>query len=426
MTTVTEPGRETKKSEKGPALDTTAQPPDLVRPFMDHLTDKEREALTAQANIEHCPAGQTICHEGETGADIHIVQSGRIAVYKEADQPHPTLLGYRGAGEIIGEMSLLGSQPRSATVIADQDSEVLRIEAGEFLSLMEAHPGISRAVLQVLSSRLHAADTARTAIVRQEWTLIEKVQHLTGEALHLADLARVRQETIELIAHDLRTPLSVIDGCLQMLESTLPEDILASSADIIKLAKHSTGRLASMLEELLSAAQETALNNDASQGWVDLEGIIASVVQSSEFALKQAELDLKTQIDGPLPPVWGNAIKLERVLRNLVDNAIAYTPAEGRILIQARQGDGRIKVSVIDSGPGVPAEHRTVIFERFTRIPGVKGRKHGFGLGLYYCRQVILAHGGAIWVEPGPGNVGSRFSFTLPLARPPVHEGENG
>ncbi len=426
MMAAVENGPKVKKQNKGPALDATAESQPNACPFLEYLTDKEREALTIQADIEHCAAGQTICREGETGADIHIVQSGRLAVYKEADKPHPTLLGYRGAGEIIGEMSLLGSQPRSATVIADQDSEVLRIEAGEFLSLMEAHPGISRAVLQVLSSRLHAADTARTAIARQEWTLIEEVQHLTGEALHLADLARVRQETIELIAHDLRTPLSVIDGCLQMLETTLPEHILASSADIIKLAKHSTGRLTLMLEELLSAAQETALNSDASQGWVDLEGIIASVVQGSEFALKQAELHLETQIDGPLPPIWGNDAKLERVLRNLVDNAIAYTPAEGHILIQARQVDGRVEVSVIDSGPGVPAEHRTVIFERFTRIPGVKGRKHGFGLGLYYCRQVILAHRGAIWVEPGPGDIGSRFSFTLPLARHPAHEGQNG
>ena len=416
--------REGKASDEEPAITAVATAPseEFSSPFIEYLTDSEREALIARAHVEHYAAGQKICDEGAVGADIHIVQSGRIAVYKEADQPHPTLLGYRGAGEIIGEMSLLGRQPRSATVIADQDAEVLRIEAGEFLGLMEAQPGISRAVLQVLSSRLQAADTARTAIAHQEWNLMEKVQHLTGEAHHLADLAQVRQETIELIAHDLRTPLSVIDGCLQMLEATLPERTLSASGDIIKLAKHSTSRLASMLEELLSAAQEIDLNAGPFLGWVAMEEIISNVVRGSEFALKQAELTLETQIDAPLPWVQGNEAQLERVLRNLVDNAIAYTPAEGRILIQARQIDGQIEISVIDSGPGVPPEHRMVIFERFTRIPGVKGRKHGFGLGLYYCRQVILAHRGTIWVEPGPGGLGSRFSFTLPLEQPVTNE----
>jgi len=97
---------------------------------------------------------------------------------------------------------------------------------------------------------------------------------------------------------------------------------------------------------------------------------------------------------------------------NLLDNALSYTPAGGSVVIAAVRGENEVEVSVTDTGVGVPPEHREHIFERFARVPGDQGRRRGFGLGLYLCRQVVQAHGGRIWVEPG--NVGSSLVFTLP------------
>jgi NtrC-family two-component system sensor histidine kinase KinB len=74
-----------------------------------------------------------------------------------------------------------------------------------------------------------------------------------------------------------------------------------------------------------------------------------------------------------------------------------------------------IEISVTDTGPGIPEEYREHIFERFSRVPGTQGRSKGFGLGLWFCRQVVEAHGGRIWAEPGHGNKGARFVFTLPV-----------
>jgi signal transduction histidine kinase len=143
--------------------------------------------------------------------------------------------------------------------------------------------------------------------------------------------------------------------------------------------------------------------------------LVQSMVESVRVTAPQCEVHLDCALPANLPQTQGDPIQLERVLGNLLDNAISYTPCEGRIEVAAVGRDGMVEVSVTDTGPGVPPEHREDIFERFTRVPGVEGRKKGYGLGLYSCRQIVEAHGGRIWVEPGPQGVGSRFVFTLPV-----------
>jgi signal transduction histidine kinase len=110
--------------------------------------------------------------------------------------------------------------------------------------------------------------------------------------------------------------------------------------------------------------------------------------------------------------------KIGRVLTNLVDNAIKFTPPDGQVTIMAEPAPGevgRIRCGVHDSGTGIPAEYHERIFERFTQGPGKGNRRRGTGLGLTFCRLMVEAHGGRIWVESESGQ-GSTFYFTLPLA----------
>jgi signal transduction histidine kinase len=117
--------------------------------------------------------------------------------------------------------------------------------------------------------------------------------------------------------------------------------------------------------------------------------------------------------------------KIERVLVNLLDNALKYTPENGRIWVQTGQKADRMWVSISDTGPGIPAEDRERIFERFTQGTGDKLKRRGFGLGLAYCRLAVEAHGGRIWIQDGPDGIGSRFTFTLPLEQSPNHPPSN-
>jgi len=110
--------------------------------------------------------------------------------------------------------------------------------------------------------------------------------------------------------------------------------------------------------------------------------------------------------------------KLKRIVANLIDNAVKFTPEGGQVVISAsQQGDEELLFQVRDTGPGVPAPYRKKIFERFVQVPGRQGRRRGSGLGLTFCRLAVEAHGGKIWVDEHPEG-GSVSSFILPLEGP--------
>ena len=126
---------------------------------------------------------------------------------------------------------------------------------------------------------------------------------------------------------------------------------------------------------------------------------------------------LHNDIPDDLSAVRADLNKTTRVLTNLVDNALKFTPAGGQISLSAAHlTDGFITVKVSDTGPGVPEGYREKIFERFSQVPGLVGRRRGSGLGLTFCRLAIEAQGGKIWMEPRPGG-GSIFMYTLPVSR---------
>jgi len=190
---------------------------------------------------------------------------------------------------------------------------------------------------------------------------------------------------------------------------------LVATSKILDLAGRSSEQMMSLLEELLEAAHRETLSREAVRESIDLAGLLRDAVDGAQASARGAHLKLTLALPASVPSLLGDRNQLQRVLSNLLDNAISYTPDGGHIVVAARQLGQQVEVSVTDTGPGVPRQHRELIFERFVRVPGVAGRRHGFGLGLYYCRQVIRAHGGRIWVEPGPRSSGSRFVFTLPV-----------
>ncbi|MBN1658607.1 MAG: cyclic nucleotide-binding domain-containing protein [Anaerolineae bacterium] len=392
-------------------------------PFWDRLREEERRALASAAHSEWHPAGTLICSEGSHGDSLYIVESGCVAVLKDVGQSQPITLGTRGPGEILGEMSLIGEQTRSASLAVIQHGRLLRITAADFTALMNEHRGISWAVLNVLNDRLQEADAARSLKAREREALTRAIEHLSDETRRLTELADARQETIELLVHDLRTPLAVVNGCIEILESSVPETERA----ILEMAQRNNQRVLNMLDQLLETSRADSPEQAAVRQPVDLAQLLSEAVADAHTAAERAAIDLVLAPSPPLPTLHADAAALRRVLDNLLGNALAYTPAGGRVTVAATShgpadrsagAHDTIGVSVTDTGPGVPAEHRERIFERFVRLPGTGGHRRGFGLGLYYCRQTIEAHGGRIWVEPGPNDTGSRFSFLLTVGSP--------
>ena len=384
------------------------------RPFRERLDEDNWLALKARSRQIGYSAGSIIFTEGDTGDELYVLLSGRVVVLKEKRDEQSALLAYRGPGDILGEMTVMSRVPRSATVVVVEDAEALCIKGEEFRALTKTVPGICHTMLCVLAERLRAADVARTAVVLEEQHLVKQLQMRTTEAERLTELARLRQQTVDLIVHDLRSPLSVIRGCLDLFDESMSEASRRASEEVLGIARRSTDRLLSLVEALLDAARREGLGVRIDQEPLDLSDMLGAVVDGMRAVARSSGVELVLNVSPDLPQPPGDRSQLERVLGNLVDNAISYTPAEGVVVVAAAARDTGAEVSVTDTGSGIPLEYREHIFDRFSRVPGAQGRRRGFGLGLYFCRQVVQAHGGLIWMESGPQDVGSRFVFTLP------------
>lgn len=378
------------------------------------LSSLDRKVLD-QVMIEHrYDAGEIVVREGQHGDIAYLIWSGRVAVV-QGDLQNPASVIYRGPGEVVGEMSLIDNKPRSASIVALDDVRLLGIHRNDFFELLQIDPNFSTNMMEILSNRLRAAEElsrVNTAIGRE---LSAEVEELQSENEALRRTEQRRQELSELVVHDLRNPLGNLFSALNMLELVLPPDVLEANRELLEIARLSHLRMQDLVDSLLDIAQIEAGRPLGERKATHLPDLMTEVMQLNAFALEKRDMTLTLNFPPDLPPVWADPDQIRRVLTNLTDNAIKYSPKGGPLVVTAVSHDGFVEVCVQDAGPGVAPEEREHIFARFAQVEAGGIRPRGFGLGLSYCKLAVEAHNGRIWVEPGPDGVGSRFVFTLPV-----------
>jgi two-component system OmpR family sensor kinase len=231
----------------------------------------------------------------------------------------------------------------------------------------------------------------------------------------LANAETLRQNMVADVAHELRTPLSVVQGNLQaILDDVYPLDM----AEISKLYDETR-----LLSRLVDDLRELALA-DAGQLHMDLRPVDATEVilattNALALAAEAQNVTLAAEIPGILPVVRADHDRLAQILRNLLVNALRYTQAQGSVTVTAVTGAGTLEIAVADTGEGIGAQELPHIFDRFWRANRSRTRgdrwSGGSGLGLSVAQSLVEAQGGRIWAESEPGQ-GSTFRFTLPLA----------
>jgi signal transduction histidine kinase len=223
----------------------------------------------------------------------------------------------------------------------------------------------------------------------------------------------------ETLVHDLRSPLSSTISALDVIQESIasgdPAGIVEPS---IQIAQRSARRVLAMVESILEINRMESGKIELSLTDIVIYTLIRGSIAELEPIAKEYRVSIKEDVSGDLPAVCLDQQKIHRVLNNLIDNALKYSPEDGYILISASMPEENVvKFQVSDSGPGIPKQYHEKVFDRFVQVPGQASRKRGSGLGLTYCRLAVEAHGGKIWVEDRPGG-GSIFNFTLPITGP--------
>lgn len=231
------------------------------------------------------------------------------------------------------------------------------------------------------------------------------------------EIAEARELFTETLVHDMRSPVSSIIGALDVIDSVSGDQPADTDMHIqaINIARRGAQRVLGLIESLLDIARFQAGVMETSLEPADLGLLVNNVLNEYLPQAQEFGIILRNEVPIDLDKVCVDVSKIGRVLTNLIDNALKYTPSGGKITIAAdRLPDHMVQVEVSDNGPGIPLEYRQKIFERFGQIPGLKGRRRGSGLGLTFCQLAVEAHGGHIWVKDNLKG-GSTFAFTLPV-----------
>jgi len=231
-------------------------------------------------------------------------------------------------------------------------------------------------------------------------------------------LARLREDMMHMLVHDLRSPLTVVTGSLDMIESSLADQDTEDAEFLLMMARRGSDRMLRLVNDLLDISKLESGQLILHPESIDAESMLNETAIRTTPLATEARITVEIAAAPGLPPLYVDVGFIGRVLNNLVDNAIKFTPDEGVVRLWARLDPEHtppaMLVGVSDTGPGIPPEEQNRLFEKFQQISSVKGRRAGTGLGLPFCKLAVEAHGGRIWVESEVGR-GSTFVMRLPV-----------
>lgn len=277
---------------------------------------------------------------------------------------------------------------------------------------------------------LIASSTDQSAFASEHLRVLTLLADQTALAIHNArqaqlvrDANRMKANFLSLVTHELRSPLNTINGYLDLILEGIAGEINEQQQEFIRRARAGSEHLYALLEDLLLAARADAGQLRLNRAPVALEELVAGALEELEVTAQDGHVALETDLPTDLPELLADSVRLQQVLRNLLINALRFTPNGGRVTVSARllpvQQVGakeQIEICVRDTGIGIAPEYHKRVFERFFQVPRSEGgRTSGQGLGLTIVKMIVELHGGQVRIESIP-SVGCAVLFTLETA----------
>jgi PAS domain S-box-containing protein len=271
------------------------------------------------------------------------------------------------------------------------------------------------------------------------WAL-DNVHHFEEIKKANEDLNRVSElktQFVSLVSHELRTPMTAIKGSLDIIHSGASGPVHEKQKMFISMARRNIDRLSDLINNILDLSRIEAGKIEFDFNEINIQDPLNHVLLTLAGSADEKKITLESQIPTDLPTIYADGAKVEQIFTNLVANALKYTPAGGKVVILARKAglkdvkrlvtgkdkpakyDHFVKISVLDTGTGIPQDQLEAIFDRYIQLKGKKGER-GTGLGLAICRHLVEEHGGAIWAERG-AEQGSVLNFLLPVFSEGAH-----
>jgi signal transduction histidine kinase len=297
----------------------------------------------------------------------------------------------------------------------EDDAKILAVSSAAALSAVVVALLLARWILRPLetlrsaSAKFASGDLAARAPEQGPEELAEMGAEFNSMAESIQRLFEARRELVAWASHDLRTPLASMQAMLEAID-----DGLADAAEYVPALHEQVGVLSGLVDDLFELARIDAGVLTLRLETAAIDGVVDSCLRSLRAEARARRVSLESRVETPPPKVTCAPDKVERVLYNLLTNALRHTPADGSIAVVVQPSGDVITVAVEDTGAGVDEETAKRMFDRFWR--GESSRTTpGSGLGLAIARGLVEAHGGRIWTERRPGG-GARVAFTLPVA----------
>ena len=325
------------------------------------------------------------------GSVLDLVRSGEVIVRRDlGDAEYPEDRDFANLGlrsEIVAPL-LVGAKPVGMIALSRVEVDAFTPDDIEMVALL---------------GRLAA-------------TAVQNIRAYEAEHQTVAELRRLsalRADFVSLVSHELRSPMAAVIGAARTLQERWRNLTPDQREAFLALIGDETNRLAILIGDVLHTSQIEAGTFSYSFADVDLGRLVEDAVTTA--AIGQDEVRVTASVSSSLPAIRGDRERLRQVLGNLIENAIKYSPAGAEVQVRAAPENGRVRISVVDEGPGIPLDQQRLIFEKFGRADVAGASKPGTGLGLFIARSIAEAHGGTVDVRSSP-NEGSTFTLTLPAA----------
>ena len=356
--------------------------------------------------------GRVIFEKGDSLPALYIIKKGKVKVHDGAYE-----FAIFESPDFFGEYSLVDNPVRSATATALEHTILLRIDEKLFQELLDKDLHFARNILKRLITRLRESNQTEEYLYERSNTIQKEKEEIEEKKSWLEKMNATKDQFFSIIAHDLKNPFNTIIGLSELLVYRYDKYSNEKVKEFIRQIHTHSSSAYNLLDNLLQWARSQTGRLEVSHQKLNIERLIEENVSLLKNKATQKEIEIEL-IPKRVPEVYADENMINTVLRNLLTNAIKFTPQKGRIQVQADDHDkSHIKISVKDNGMGIDKENIPKIFDLTSHFT-TRGTdsEEGTGLGMVLCKDFVEKNHGTIWVE-SEKKKGSTFYFTLPKAQ---------